>query len=33
MRYVSKLQDSRIVRACTISDKVKEFVLNEQFLE
>jgi hypothetical protein len=31
--YVSKLQDSRTVRARTTSKKVKEYVLNEHFWE
>jgi hypothetical protein len=33
MGYVSKFQDSRTVRARTISKKVKEYVLNEYFWE
>jgi hypothetical protein len=31
--YMSKLQDSRTVRARTILKKVKEYVLNEHFWE
>jgi hypothetical protein len=31
--YMSKLQDSRMVKARTILKKVKEYVLNEHFWE
>lgn len=31
MTYVTGLQDSRTVKSCTVSKKVKEFVLNEHF--